>query len=55
VGLQESRLSATPSDGYTFLMGWDALLINPALYPVVPNVLIPKWAEIVKMSGAKPD
>lgn len=26
---------ATP-DGYTLLMGWDSLLINPALYPTVP-------------------
>ncbi len=26
---------ATP-DGYTLLMGWDSLLINPALYPNVP-------------------
>ena len=30
------QVARAKPDGYTLLMGWDALLINPALYSVVP-------------------
>ena len=30
------QVARAKPDGYTLLMGWDALLINPALNPVVP-------------------
>ncbi len=30
------QVARAKPDGYTLLMGWDAMLINPALYPVVP-------------------
>lgn len=29
-------VASAPADGYTLLLGWDSLAINPALYPNVP-------------------
>jgi tripartite-type tricarboxylate transporter receptor subunit TctC len=33
------HVAKAPPDGYTLLLGWDSLIINPSLYPSVPYTL----------------
>jgi tripartite-type tricarboxylate transporter receptor subunit TctC len=34
-----AQVAKAPPDGYTLLLGWDSLIINPSLYPSVPYTL----------------
>jgi tripartite-type tricarboxylate transporter receptor subunit TctC len=45
-------VAKAPPDGYTILIGWDSLAINPNLYPAVPYDALRDFAPITQTIGA---
>jgi tripartite-type tricarboxylate transporter receptor subunit TctC len=47
-----SLVAKSPPDGYTILVGWDSLAINPSLYPTVPYDAVRDFAPITQTVSA---